>query len=274
MMRQAFHLAAALLLFTVPLAVAQSVVPLEQAHAHNDYEHERPLYDALSYGFTSVEADIFLVFGELFVGHDAHELRLGRTLESLYLDPLRARIEQNSGSVYEGSDESLTLLIDIKTDEEATYRALHEVLASYEDILTAYGENGAQQGPVTAIISGNRPRELMQAQEIRYAGYDGRMEDLGSDTPASFIPLISDNWTNVFTWTGEGEMPASERRELERIVSTAHENGQTVRFWASPDEPGPAREAVWRVLNEVGVDHINTDDLAGLEAFLRSRGQQ
>ena len=110
----------------------------------------------------------------------------------------------------------------------------------------------------------------MQAQEIRYAGYDGRMEDLGSDAPASFIPLISDNWTNVFTWTGEGEMPTAERQELERIVSTTHENGQAVRFWATPDEPGPAREAVWRVLDEVGVDHINTDDLAGLEAFLRT----
>ena len=279
-MRQAFHLAAALLLFTVPFAVAQSVVPLEQAHAHNDYEHERPLYDALSYGFTSVEADIFLVFGELFVGHDAHELRLGRTLEFLYLDPLRAQIEQNGGSVFEGSDEPLTLLIDIKTDGEATYEALHEVLEAYQDILTVYGADGVQSGPVTAIISGNRPRELMQAQSTRLAGYDGRLDDLGSDTPASFIPLISDRWTSNFTWNGEGEMPRAEREKLERIVNTAHESGQTVRFWATPDEPGPAREAVWRVLDEVGVGHINTDDLAGLEAFLRtssasgSRGQQ
>ena len=217
---------------------------------------------------------MFLIFGELFVGHDAHELRLGKTLESLYLDPLRARIEQNGGSVFDGSDEPLTLLIDIKTDGEATYKALHEVLESYQDLFTVYHTDRVQEGPVTAIISGDRPLETMQAQSTRLAGYDGCMEDLGSEAPASFIPLISDNWTNVFTWTGEGEMPASERRELERIVSTAHENAQAVRFWATPDEPGPAREAVWRVLNKVGVDHINTDDLAGLEAFLRSRGEQ
>ena len=58
---------------------------------------------------------------------------------------------------------------------------------------------------------------------------------------------------------------------LERIVETAHANDQRVRFWATPDEAGTAREALWQVLSEVGVDHINTDDLAGLETFLRER---
>lgn len=46
-------------------------------------------------------------------------------------------------------------------------------------------------------------------------------------------------------------------------------HGQQVRFWATPDEAGSARTALWEVLREIGVDHINTDDLAGLEAFLR-----
>ncbi len=35
-------------------------VELSQAHAHDDYEHDRPLLDALEHGFTSVEADIWL----------------------------------------------------------------------------------------------------------------------------------------------------------------------------------------------------------------------
>lgn len=41
------------------------VTPLPRAHAHNDYEHARPLLDALDHGFTSVEADVWLVDGEL-----------------------------------------------------------------------------------------------------------------------------------------------------------------------------------------------------------------
>jgi len=34
---------------------------LTQAHAHNDYAHARPLFDALDQGFCSVEAYIFLL---------------------------------------------------------------------------------------------------------------------------------------------------------------------------------------------------------------------
>ena len=61
-------------LFCLPLAVASAVAaeqiqepvtPLLHAHAHNDYEHQRPLYDALDHGYCSVEADIFLVADKL-----------------------------------------------------------------------------------------------------------------------------------------------------------------------------------------------------------------
>ena len=50
------------------------MTPLTNAHAHNDYEHTRPLFDALDQGFNSVEADVFLVDGKLLVGHTAFDL--------------------------------------------------------------------------------------------------------------------------------------------------------------------------------------------------------
>ena len=59
--------------------------PLPRAHAHNDYEHDRPLFDALDHGFTSVEADVHLVDGELFVAHNSDEIK-PHLLEDL--DPL------------------------------------------------------------------------------------------------------------------------------------------------------------------------------------------
>lgn len=43
-----------------------------------------------------------------------------------------------------------------------------------------------------------------------------------------------------------------------------------MRFWATPDTPGPERDAVWAELLAAGVDHLNTDDLAGLARFLRT----
>src|SRR5437660_742306 len=66
--------------------------PLRRAHAHNDYEHPRPLFDALDHRFGSVEADVFLVDGRLLVAHDPTELDPTRTLEALYLDPLAERV--------------------------------------------------------------------------------------------------------------------------------------------------------------------------------------
>jgi hypothetical protein len=41
-----------------------------------------------------------------------------------------------------------------------------------------------------------------------------------------------------------------------------------VRFWATNDIAGQARENLWTELRAAGVDHINTDDLAGLREFL------
>ncbi|MFJ6569642.1 phosphatidylinositol-specific phospholipase C/glycerophosphodiester phosphodiesterase family protein [Streptomyces sp. NPDC091292] len=243
--------------------------PLRRAHAHNDYEHTRPLFDALDHRFGSVEADIWLVDGELLVAHDAVDLDPARTLESLYLDPLAARIRAHHGSVYRGSRTPLQLLIDIKTEGASTYRELDRRLRPYRHILTGYVNSRVRQGAVTAVISGDRAaRAPMEAQRTRYAFYDGRLADLGTAAPASFVSLISDNWGNNFTWQGTGPFPAAERAKLHGIVSDAHRRGQQVRFWATPDLAGPARDALWSELLAADVDFLNTDDLAGLEAFL------
>lgn len=240
---------------------------LPQAHAHNDYLHEHPLYDALSRGFASIEVDIYHAGNELYVGHEPKELQKDRTLTYLYLDPLRSLIEQNSGKVY-GNLSPLILLIDIKTDADNTYKALRRVLKKYEAILTTFENDVAKPGPLLVIVSGRRPRVLMQAERKRYAAYDGRLEDLNMPATSAFIPLISDDWSKNFTWRGEGEMPHAEREKLQQIVASAHARGQRLRFWDTPDAATATREAVWRELLQQKVDLIGTDDLQGLSEFL------
>ena len=44
-------------LVSLPLLAADPAL-LIHAHAHNDYEHARPLLDALDHGFCGVEADV------------------------------------------------------------------------------------------------------------------------------------------------------------------------------------------------------------------------
>ncbi|PWI20071.1 hypothetical protein DI272_42320 [Streptomyces sp. Act143] len=246
--------------------------PLWRAHAHNDYEHPRPLFDALDHRFGSVEADIFLVGDQLLIGHTVDDLDPARTLESLYLDPLAARVKTNHGSVYRGWRRPLQLLIDIKTEGASTYAELDRRLRRHRHLFTTYAHGRVFPGPVTAVISGDRAaRTPMETQTVRRAFYDGRLSDLGSSAPASLISLISDNWTLNFTWQGAGAFPETERQKLHGIVSTAHARGQQVRFWATPDVAGPARDALWGELLAAGVDYLNTDDLAGLEAFLDAR---
>lgn len=243
--------------------------PLWRAHAHNDYEHPRPLLDALDHRFGSVEADVFLVGGQLLVAHDPVDLDPARTLESLYLGPLAARVRAQHGSVYRGHRRPLQLLVDLKTEGAATYRALDRELRRRPHLFTRYARGRVHPGPVTVVVSGDRAaRAPMEAQTDRLAFYDGRLADLGGPAPASFAPLISDNWGLNFTWQGTGPFPATERARLHSLVSTAHRRGQRVRFWATPDLPGPARDALWSELLAAGTDHLNTDDLAGLEAFL------
>lgn len=248
--------------------------PLWRAHAHNDYEHPRPLLDALDHRFGSVEADIFLVDGQLLVAHDPVDLDPARTLESLYLDPLAARVRAHHGSVYKGHRRPFQLLIDIKTEGSSTYLALDQHLKRYKHLFTTYAHGRVRPGAVTAVISGDRAaRAPMEAQTVRHAFYDGRLADLvgRNPAPASLIPLISDNWTLNFTWQGVGAFPEAERAKLRTIVSTAHERGRQVRFWATPDLPGPARDALWGELVAADVDYLNTDDLAGLAGFLDAR---
>ena len=243
--------------------------PLWNAHAHNDYDHPRPLFDALDHRFGSVEADIFLVGDQLLIAHDATDLDPTRTLESLYLDPLAARVKANHGSVYRGYRRPLQLLIDIKTEGSSTYLELDRHLRRYRHLFTTYAYGRVVPGPVTAVISGDRAARVpMETQTVRRAFYDGRLTDLGTSAPASFIPLISDNWTLNFTWLGEGAFPDAERQKLRSIIQQAHARGQKVRFWATPDLAGPARDALWTELLAADVDYFNTDDLAGLEAFL------
>jgi hypothetical protein len=211
-----------------------------------------------------VEADIFLVDGKLLVGHTRSELKPERTLESLYLDPLRARLLARRGHVFPGTG-TFHLLIDIKTGGEPTYKALAKVLARYSEMISVVRDGKLETKAVDVTISGNRPQELMASESVRYVGIDGRVSDLDSKMPSHLMPLISDNWNVHFQWKGQGPILQEDRQKLAEMVKKAHARGRQVRFWATPDTV-----AMWRLLRESGVDRINTDDLSGLEKFLRS----
>jgi hypothetical protein len=250
------------------IAVGDASQALPGAHAHNDYYHQRPLFDALQGGFVSIEADVFLVEGKLLVGHYAHELRPERTLASLYLEPLRKHIEASSGRVFEGG-ERLTLLVDFKTDGAAAYGALAKLLERYDGVFFDMKDGKLGPRAVDVVVTGDRPIDEITRDKQRRVAIDGRLADLAGNAAKELIPLVSESWTSHFSWRGNGPMPAAERERLREIVEKVHTQGRKLRFWATPDA-----SAVWSELKAAGVDLIGADDLEALHKFLSNEGAQ
>ena len=246
--------------------VFAQTVPLIQAHAHNDYEHAHPLTDALECGFCSVEADIHLVGGELLVAHDKSEAKPGRTLQALYLDPLRERVRTNGGHVYPDGPE-FTLLVELKTDWKVTYPALRAVLTQYSEVLTKFpSKDRKETNAITVIVTGNRSKEMFDGESVRLAALDGSLADLDGGEPSALIPWISSSWQTSFKWNGRWTIPESEKEKLKAMVARAHMAGRRVRFWEAPDQ-----EVFWQEMLNEGVDLINTDNLRGVRRFLIQR---
>lgn len=242
-----------------------TVLPLAQAFAHRDSAHLRPVSDALDAGFTALEVDVWLRGGQLLVGHDETELRPDRTLADCYLRPLAAR----------AGGWPVTLVVDVKTAAAPTYRALDELLRDHTPLLTRWRYGRCTPGPLTVLVSGERAVRALTAAPDRLAALDGRSGDLlpgaGPRGGAALRPVVSADWGKTVGWAGEGPLPRARRTLLAAMVRRAHARQRRLRFWATPDSPGPARIAVWDLLLDSGVDLINTDDLTGLAGHLRTR---
>jgi hypothetical protein len=247
--------------------------PHVHAHSHNDYEQNRPLKEALQYGFISVEADVYLFDGELYVAHDRPERKdPARTLRALYLDPLLQRTKAHDGRVYGGYEGFFYLMIDIKSDGAATCNVLDRQLRDYASMISETHDSlDETDKPVKVLVSGNRTgnrTELFRNEDYHFFALDGRPEDLGRNFPSTLMPVVSQDYWKMVSWNGEGEIDPTVERKLEAFVAAAHAEGKTTRLWGEPDNP-----KVWAYLLDKGIDLINTDRIPELSVFLDERHQ-
>jgi alkaline phosphatase len=82
-------------------------------HSHNDYKQNIPFLTAYYAGAGSIEADVYLLNGKLYVAHERNEIAEDRTLDELYLKPLAALFRKNGNKPY--ADTSKRSLILKKT---------------------------------------------------------------------------------------------------------------------------------------------------------------
>ena len=119
-------------LYTYPTSLTQGILP-KNIHSHNDYWRDVPFYSAVSVGAVSVEADVWLYNGTLYVGHEPGALTTSRTFESLYINPILDTLQrQNPNSSFltapthngvfdTNGAQTLYLFVDVKTDGATTW---------------------------------------------------------------------------------------------------------------------------------------------------------
>ncbi len=231
-------------------------------HSHNDYEQAIPFYLAYEHKFASIEADIFLVNGELFVAHDKEKIDSARTFKALYLDPIVELMQKQNNHIYLDNNTSLQLLIDLKTDHESTLPVLESQLLKHKECFDINNNSNA----VKIIISGSiPPAELFEIYDP-IIFFDGRPQRSYTEKQQKRLGMISDSYANHAKWPGFGAISDIDKQNIETFVSKAHEMNIPARFWGCPDN-----QAAWDAFIELKFDFINTDKIQELREYIDTK---
>lgn len=225
-----------------------------KTHSHNDYLQRVPFWEAFAAHSSSIEADVILQRDTLFVAHEQSSIQKRKTLESIYLDPIRQGVK--NGVIQEIN---FVLLIDFKTEAYVTIGTLLKSLKNYEEILFS----SANPKGLKLVISGSRPNVEDYDSYPAYIQFDYQSTSLNEDLPWHKIGMVSLSFRQFSNWNGDGEITEREKVNLEEFIGTVHSFGKEVRFWATPDS-----ERSWKFFNEIGVDYINTDQPAKAFEYL------
>jgi alkaline phosphatase len=246
----------ALFIAWMNMAYAQPFLfTVANAHSHNDYNNPVPFYAAYTEGFGSIEADILLKNGVLYVGHGTEDIKLGRTLEDFYLKPLLYYVKRNSGHAYTDPARNLQLLIDIKTEALSTLDSLIGLLKRYPELIS--------DGSIKWVISGNRPGASKFNTYPSFIWFDGNIEDDYSNEALTRVALLSADLKDYTEWNGKSNTSEESEKKIKMAVTKVHALGKPVRFWDAPDIIN-----TWYQLMHLQVDYINTDHIHELAAFL------
>ncbi|KAF2489713.1 hypothetical protein BU16DRAFT_471204 [Lophium mytilinum] len=287
-------------LSSYPTDFTRDVQPIP-CHSHNDYWRRIPLYLALHYGCTGVEADVWLFDDDLFVGHNTASLTLNRTLRSLYVDPLVQILDQaNPPTAFTSTDltlsnstlngvfdedptQTLVLLIDFKNAGDALWPVVYSQLSALrsKNYLSWTDGSTFYPGPITVVATGNAPFDLLTSnttyRDIFFdaplaAMYEEPRRNSGQGE-TGIVPGSSFDATNSyyasanfraaigFVW---GNRLSHRQIELIRgMVAGARRRGLVARFWGTPSWPIGVRNHVWRVLVREGAGMLSVDDLEG-----------
>lgn len=193
-----------------PISLTRNVNTI-RCHSHNDYWRQVPLYQALHYGCTSVEADVWLMDVDergdfdFYVGHTPTALKRERTLRNLYINPLlrildtmnRNNTAARANGVFESSPtQSLVFLVDLKNNPYTAFDAFSAQLEPLRarGYLTYHNGTDLVSGPLTIVATGRTPYTsiLSQPSTRRDIFFDAPLGDLTKLPKTKASPVESD----------------------------------------------------------------------------------
>lgn len=187
-----------------PTDATRDVLPVP-LHSHNDYWRRIPLLDALHWGCTSVEADVWLFDEQLYVGHSRASLARNRTFESLYVKPLVELLDTmnphtdfvnvSGHGVFDADPlQTLVLLVDFKTNGHQAFPLVSQQLEALRSkgYLTFWDGEKVNSRAVTVIGTGNAPfNDVVSNTTYRDIFFDAPLDKLWE--PSSGTPKPRDD---------------------------------------------------------------------------------
>ena len=256
------HLLLALALTCCGVAAAQPPVLI---HSHNDYAQRVPFYQAYAQQVSSIEADVFLHDGQLLVGHDVEDLRADMTFEALYVEPIVTLFARNGGRAFRDSDQTLQLMVELKSETDPTLRAVAALLGRWPEVF----DPEVNPAAVRVAVTGRVPAPEAFDRYPRFLGFDGAWDADYTPEQLERIALISTNFRDFSQWNGKGKIIPAEKERLEQVIDRAHEQGKPVRFWNAPEGT-----TVYYTFYDMGIDYINTDNPEVCAAFFADFGNK
>jgi alkaline phosphatase len=256
------HLLLALALTCCGAAAAQPPVLI---HSHNDYAQRVPFYQAYAQQVSSIEADVFLHDGQLLVGHDVEDLRADMTFEALYVEPIVTLFARNGGRAFRDSDQTLQLMVELKSETDPTLRAVAALLGRWPEVF----DPEVNPAAVRVAVTGRVPAPEAFDRYPRFLGFDGAWDADYTPEQLERIALISTNFRDFSQWNGKGTIIPAEKERLEQVIDRAHEQSKPVRFWNAPEGT-----TVYYTFYDMGIDYINTDKPEVCAAFFADFGNK
>lgn len=270
-------------------------------HSHNDYWRSLPLFEALAYGATSVEADVWIVKdpqdsqkNALAVAHNENYIdSVHQSLDNLYTDLLLQMLnevncqdeDRSHGVFFDSPETTLFLFIDFKSqDNRETYSLLMNryLKPLIDQNYTSYYDMNQHKmvwRQITVVLTGDFPNDLDVVDEDldhgyfhddkRYVTLESSIIDQSTMIPntsvmaaSSFSEMLEGCHSSLANAVWRGRLDHQEITCMKSMISKTQQNGVRTRIWGVPNWPRRTVKTFWRqIVDDLQSDVLNVDKL-------------